>query len=165
MGTFGKRDFTFVQVTDIPRKDGLWISGTVTVISESLFPRVKGYTRAYQNSIAFYEELKPKPFTNPNDTNHLEIQTKVTVIGKMDLNDSSEDGIGGNIPMWLYIKTVGRTGVFFCRNMRKELQRQINSIEPKEKIKKHFYDPNVEANVDNTISLFSSLFFKLKKKS
>ena len=100
------------------------------MISELLFPRVKGYTRAYQNSIAFYEELKPKSSSDPSDTEHSEIHTKVTVIGKMDLNDSSEDGIGGNIPMWLYIKTVGRTGVYFCRNMRKELKHQINSVHP-----------------------------------
>jgi thiamine-phosphate pyrophosphorylase len=39
----------------------------------------------------------------------------------MDLNDSSEDGAGGWIPMWLYVKTIGTTGARSVLNMRKAL--------------------------------------------
>lgn len=60
---FGKRDLVFLSVNDVPQNDTL-ISGTVSVITNDL-PRQAGYTRAYQDSIAFY---KPVP-RFPNDTN------------------------------------------------------------------------------------------------
>ena len=69
--TFGKRDFTFVSVSDRRRSrrrrgngrergrvmewdnNNVWVSGTVSVETEWM-PRQKGYVRAYQDSIAFY---------------------------------------------------------------------------------------------------------------
>ena len=118
MLTFAKRDFTFVQVSDVPRDDGVWVSGTVSVITEKL-PRVKDYTRAFQDSIAFYEEVPPAGEGESP-------RTKITIVCRIDLNDSSEDGDGGNIPMWIYVKTVGSAGVLTIKNMRNELLKEQN---------------------------------------
>lgn len=123
MGTFGKRDFAFVQVSDHPLdKDGMMISGTISVVTDKL-PRMKGYTRAFQNYVAFYEPQHTNVGKEDNEDAKDEPTTKVTVMGRIDLNDSEDGGSGGSIPMWLYVKTVGRTGVYFCRSMRKQLER------------------------------------------
>jgi len=123
---FAKRDFTFVSVTDQPLKDGTWVSGTVSVQTPRI-PRQKGYTRAFQDSIAFY-----KPTGDYSEA------TKVTIIFRIDLNDSAsttdmdmdigmgmggreEKGQGGWIPMWLYVKTIGATGAKSVINMRNAL--------------------------------------------
>lgn len=108
--TFGKRDFVFVSVADVPKADGTWVSGTVSVISDQL-PRVRTYTRAFQDSIAFYKPLG-------------ETRTKLTIVCRIDLNDSSEDGEGGAIPMWLYVKTIGATGARSVSNMRSHLEKE-----------------------------------------
>jgi len=106
--TFGKRDLVFVSVQDTPLDDGTWVSGSVSVVTPTL-PRQPGYTRAFQDSIAFY---KPK---NGNTS------TDVTIICRIDLNDSSADGTGGCIPMWLYTKTIGTTGAQSIKSMRSAL--------------------------------------------
>jgi hypothetical protein len=111
---FGKRDFTFVSVSDHPRSDGAWVSGTVSVVTEQL-PRKKGYTRAFQDSIAFYEPLKADDKTGRP-------RTKLTIVFRIDLNDSTEGGSGGFVPMWMYVKTVGTTGMLSVQNMKKQLQ-------------------------------------------
>lgn len=55
---FGKRDLVFLSVTeDEPLNDGSLVSGTVSVRT-ALVPRVHGYTRAFQDSIAFYKPIK-----------------------------------------------------------------------------------------------------------
>jgi len=60
---FGKRDLVFLSVTeDHPAADGSWVSGTVSVRTAQL-PRMEGYTRAFQDSIAFY-----KPVANNSET-------------------------------------------------------------------------------------------------
>ena len=114
--TFGKRDFVFLSVSDMPLQDGTMISGTVSIHLPSLIPKnpSEGYTRAYQDSIAFYKPL--------NDNT----QTQITIICRIDLNDnlileddeSNGDGGGGLIPMWLYVKTIGVTGNKSVRTMR-----------------------------------------------
>jgi len=108
---FGKRDFTFVSVSDHPRGDGAWVSGTVSVVTDEI-PRKKGYTRAFQDSIAFYEPLKDEAGN---------ASTKLTIMFRIDLNDSSDGGNGGFIPMWMYVKTVGSTGMLSVQNMKKQL--------------------------------------------
>jgi hypothetical protein len=112
---FGKRDFVFLSVKDEPLQDGTWVSGTVSVQTPKI-PRQEGYTRAFQDSIAFY-----KP--TGKDKTHL------TIVCRIDLNDSSEDGSGGWMPMWLYVKTIGATGarsVFSMRNvLEKEQQERL----------------------------------------
>ena len=118
--TFGKRDFTFLSVSDVPQQQHksnhpLWVSGTLSVIAPKLFPRYPGYTRAFQDSIAFYE-----PYNN--DSNKEEQQTALTIVCRIDLNDNTKDGQGGSIPMWIYVKTIGNTGVLSIQNMRKQLQ-------------------------------------------
>ncbi|KAL3908050.1 MAG: hypothetical protein SGILL_008632 [Bacillariaceae sp.] len=110
---FGKREFVFLSVKDEPLEDGTWCSGTVSVDSPSKVPRNKSYTRAFQDSIAFY-----KPLYDNNDRN---TRTKLTIVCRIDLNDSSEDGNGGWIPMWLYVKTIGTTGARSVMSMRKAL--------------------------------------------
>lgn len=37
---------------------------------------------------------------------------------RIDLNDSGEDGQGGFIPMWLYVRTIGLTATQSVHNMR-----------------------------------------------
>jgi hypothetical protein len=150
---FGKREFVFVSVEDIPLADGTWVSGTVSVeVDESkdddgtgngnsngatksqstattnalhLLRRNKSYTRAFQDSIAFY-----KPLPAADDDDEKSPRTKLTIICRIDLNDSSgEHGSnsnsnnggnagGGCIPMWLYVKTVGITGARSVLTMR-----------------------------------------------
>ncbi len=114
---FGKREFVFVSVEDIPLKDGTWVSGTVSVeVPESgkettaanglpSLKRNKKYTRAFQDSIAFYKPLS-------------ENRTRLTIVCRIDLNDSSGSS-GGCIPMWLYVKTIGITGAKSVMSMRK----------------------------------------------
>jgi len=112
-GLFGPRDFTFLSVSDLPRSDGTWVSGTVSVVTDKL-PRETGYTRAYQDSVAFYQNI------DPDEESGLP-RSRLTIITRIDLNDSSEDGEGGAIPMWLYVKTVGTTAAIALRNMRREV--------------------------------------------
>ena len=114
--TFGKRDFTFVSVSDVPRSDGVWVSGTVSVVTHKL-PRVTGYTRAFQDSVAFYEPLEPDPNTG-------DPRTALTIVCRIDLNDSGEGGEGGAVPMWIYVKTIGTSGALSIHNMRKELEKE-----------------------------------------
>lgn len=55
---FGKRDLVFLSVAEEqPSADGSWVSGTVSVRTEQL-PRQVGYTRAFQDSIAFYKPVE-----------------------------------------------------------------------------------------------------------
>ena len=107
----GKRDFLFVSVADLPQKDGTLVSGTVSVIAPHLAPRQKGYTRAFQDSVAFYKPLDAGS------------KTELTIICRIDLNDSGPDGEGGFMPMWLYVKTIGATGARSVLSMRNYLER------------------------------------------
>lgn len=55
---FGKRDLVFLSVAESePLEDGSLVSGTVSVRTP-LVPRQPGYTRAFQDSIAFYKPIK-----------------------------------------------------------------------------------------------------------
>ena len=173
--TFGRRDFTFVQVSDIPRPDGIRVSGIISVITDRL-PKIKGYTRAFQHSIAIYE---PFPLSSSSNTNspNTNRNTKVTVIGRVDLNDSSDGGDGGNIPMWLYVKTVGRTGVHFCRTLRKELDRRMSQSTPTSKptytptnrpsleTARWINDNQVETNFMDVSTLFDASIRKMRKQT
>ena len=112
--TFGKRDFTFVSVSDLPRGDGTWVSGTVSVTTDRI-PRERGYVRAYQDSIAFYEALDSDEETGKP-------RMKLTIVFRLDLNDSRDGGDGGYVPMWIYVKTVGATGMASVQNMKRQLE-------------------------------------------
>lgn len=115
--TFGKRDFLFVSVSDVPRSDGVLVSGTVSVVT-SKYPRVEGYVRAYQDSIGFYEP-------HPDDPKTGEPRTSVTIVCRIDLNDSSPDGVGGFVPMWLYTQTIGLSGSSSLAKMRKQMRLEM----------------------------------------
>mmetsp|Transcript_17276 Transcript_17276/g.38986 ORF Transcript_17276/g.38986 Transcript_17276/m.38986 type:complete len:175 (+) Transcript_17276:705-1229(+) len=112
--TFEKRDFAFVSVSDLPRADGVWTSGTVSVVSDK-FPRARGYVRGFQDSISFYRRLDPR-------TDDGEPRSLITIVCRIDLNDSGEGGKGGGIPMWLYVKTIGATGLASILNMKRQLR-------------------------------------------
>ena len=128
---FGKRDMVFLSVSDKPLSDGTWVSGSVSVQTARL-PRQKGYTRAFQDSIAFYKPLEENR------------KTKLTIVCRIDLNDSSEDGAGGWIPMWIYVKTVGGAALRSVTSMRDiiaeeyktrmELERSKSAIPPRSEI-------------------------------
>jgi len=138
--TFGKRDFTFVSVSDHPRGDGAWVSGTVSVVTDEI-PRMNGYVRAYQDSIAFYESLE----NNSKDTN--QPQMELTIVFRIDLNDTREGGDGGFVPMWAYVKTVGTTGMASVQNMKRQLE-LIASARDRESISND--DNSREASCDNS---------------
>lgn len=115
--TFGKRDFLFVSVSDQPRSDGVLVSGTVSVVTPK-YPRVQGYVRAYQDSIGFYEP-------HADDPNTGESRTSVTIVCRIDLNDSGEGGEGGHVPMWLYTQTIGLSGSSSLAKMRKQMRLEM----------------------------------------
>jgi hypothetical protein len=124
---FGKRDFTFVSVSDaIPknRDRDTWMSGTVSVQGPTL-PRQQGYTRAFQDSIALYQNVVESDGV-PG--------TLLTILCRIDLNDSRVDGEGGSIPMWIYTKTIGTTGATSMRNMRKEINLIAEKKEQQQRI-------------------------------
>ncbi|OEU09862.1 hypothetical protein FRACYDRAFT_220431, partial [Fragilariopsis cylindrus CCMP1102] len=150
---FGKREFVFVSVTgDKPLDDGTWVSGTsdsdgngnegddenenendTTTIATSLPYRNKSYTRAFQDSIAFYKPIPPSESSSSSSTSLSGERTKLTIICRIDLNDSSSStsdggggggGGGGCIPMWLYVKTIGITGARSVLNMRRALLKE-----------------------------------------
>jgi len=140
---FGKRDFTFVSVSEKQRassssspspssrdgngngrnsngdSNGRWVSGTVSVVTESI-PPYSGYVRAYQDSIAFYERLDDSDRGSGGGGGRP--QMKLTIVFRLDLNDSRTGGGGGYVPMWIYVKTVGATGMASVQNMKRELE-------------------------------------------
>jgi hypothetical protein len=120
--TFAKRDFVFVSVTDEPLDDGTWVSGTVSVVTPKI-PRSKDYIRAFQDSIAFYKPITPT-------------KTQITIVCRIDLNDSASKGSGGWIPMWLYVKTVGISGARSVINMRTVLVEARKQLELKKREKR-----------------------------
>lgn len=103
-GLFGKRDQAFVSVSDAPHMDGTRWSGTVSVETPKV-PRKKGYTRAFQDSIGIY-----RPRGKEMD---------LTIVFRIDLNDQL--GGGGIVPMFLYVQTVGRTGIQSMQRMKEAL--------------------------------------------
>lgn len=59
----------------------------------------------------------------------IHFKSDLTIVCRIDLNDSSisndgRKGGNGHIPMWLYVKTVGRTGAASMSAMRKELVKE-----------------------------------------
>lgn len=114
---FGKRDFLFVSVSDVTRPDGVRVSGTVSVVTP-MHPRVPGYTRAFQDSVGFYAPM-------PDDPDTGEPRTALTIVCRIDLNDSAVGGEGGMIPMWLYVQTIGRTGSASMNKMRRQLRLEM----------------------------------------
>jgi hypothetical protein len=63
-----------------------------------------GDMRAFQDSIAFYKPLRRK-------------KSKITIVCRIDLDDSLRGGSGGKISMWLYMKTAGASGAHLVMNM------------------------------------------------
>lgn len=61
--------------------------GTVSVETD-LMPRQKGYVRAYQDSIAIYEQMEDNATTGWP-------QMMLTIVFRIDLNDSVIGGGGG----------------------------------------------------------------------
>jgi hypothetical protein len=119
---FKKRDFVFLSVSeDVPMKDGTWVSGTVSVQTPKI-PRHDDYTRAYQDSIAFYKPVMVVDDGREEQQEH----TQLTIVCRIDLNDNSggNGAKGGWIPMWLYVKTIGATGARSVTSMRDVLIEQ-----------------------------------------
>lgn len=106
---FGRRDFGLVSVLDTPRSDGVWMSGTFTIISADIIPHQPGFTRAFQDSICVYKPM-------PND------ETEMTIILRTDLNDSTAGGSGGFVPMWAVVKTIGTAGHRAIKGLRNHVR-------------------------------------------
>ena len=130
---FGKRDFAFVSVSDRrpPPSEGgdgdgdgdggAWVSGTVSVITDAI-PKTGGYVRAYQDSVAFYEALDDDVSTGSS-------RMRLTIVFRIDLNDSTKyggwGGGGGYVPMFVYVKTVGVTGMASVQNMKRLIAAEV----------------------------------------
>jgi hypothetical protein len=115
---FGKRDFAFVSASDRPPPPsggdgggGAWVSGTVSVVTDAI-PRAGGYVRAYQDSVAFYEAMD-------DDVSTGSPRMRLTIVFRIDLNDSTHGGGGGYVPMFVYVRTVGVTGMASVQNMKR----------------------------------------------
>ena len=118
LAAFGKRDFAFVSVSDRPRSGGgAWVSGTVSVVTDAI-PRTRGYVRAYQDSVAFYEALDDDESTGAH-------RMRLTIVFRIDLNDSTDGGEGGYVPMFVYVRTVGATGMASVQNMKRLIAEAI----------------------------------------
>ena len=48
----------------------------------------------------------------------------LTIVCRIDLNDSGDGGAGGFLPMWLYVKTIGYTAAESVYKMRRALIRE-----------------------------------------
>ena len=118
-------------------------------------PRKKGYVRAYQDSIAFYESM---PNNNKEKTGGPP-QMKLTIVFRIDLNDTRSGGEGGFVPMWIYVKTVGATGMASVQNMKKELMLLAKQREKKTKMKN-----NNNRSVDSGICEKSNWLKKITNK-
>lgn len=67
-------------------QDGSRRSATISLETATI-PRMAGYVRAFQDSIAFYKPLSAE-------------KTKISIVCRIDLNDSdAADGTDGNFPM------------------------------------------------------------------
>lgn len=42
----------------------------------------------------------------------------MTILYRLDLNDSGEGGSGGAIPMWFYVRNIGRIAAMAVERMR-----------------------------------------------
>jgi len=139
---FGKRDFVFVSVSEKPKKDDTTTNGTTTMLTSGtvsvitpVVPREKGYTRAFQDSIAFYRHPSEEEMNLQNNNNNTKDQkmTHLTIVCRMDLNDSGDDGEGGSIPMWLYVRTIGLTAYQSIVNLRHYLGLHMQEVDERAK--------------------------------
>lgn len=107
---------------------GIWFSQLCSTTMVVLFtrPRTPPYTRGFQDSVAFYKPMEGNT------------KTDLTIMCRIDLNDTGEDGSGGSIPMWLYVKTIGFTAVQSMVRMRKAI---LDDIKEK-RIVKPDYSPS-----------------------
>lgn len=121
---FGRRDFSLLAViSDVgSRDDETLVSGTISVIAPQLIPRYPGFTRAFQDMVCFY-----KPVGRHSDGTH---QTELTIMLRTDLNDSTQDGAGGAVPMWLVVKTLGIAGSKAMQGLRKVVRRHATHRVP-----------------------------------
>ncbi len=115
--TFGKRDFTFLSVSEHLKNDQVRISGTVSVSSPRM-SKERGYVRAYQDSMSYYESMD-------NDADTGRPRMRLTMVFRLDLNDSTEGGDGANVPMWVYVKTAGTSAMASVQNMKRLLEAQL----------------------------------------
>lgn len=106
---FGRRDFGLVSVLDLPQSDGVWMSGTFTIISPGTLPQQPGFIRAFQDILCIF---KPLP----------DGLSEMTIILRTDLNDSSEGGSGGFVPMWAVVKTIGSAGHRAIRGLQNHVR-------------------------------------------
>lgn len=45
----------------------------------------------------------------------------MTILYRLDLNDSGKGGSGGAIPMWFYVRNIGRIAAMAVERMRKAM--------------------------------------------
>lgn len=118
---FGRRDFSLLSIvedTNAPvLNDGVLVSGSISVIAPEQIPRYEGFTRAYQDMVCFFKPM--------GSTLEGEEQTELTIVLRTDLNDSTDGGSGGNVPMWVVAKTLGVAGSKAMQGLRKVVRKQV----------------------------------------
>ena len=50
----------------------------------------------------------------------------LTIVCRIDLNDSADGGVGGAVPMSFYTSTIGMTGLISMNSMRSELRKRLD---------------------------------------
>lgn len=120
---FGKRDFSLLSVTSSrgQGKDGVLVSGTISIIVPQQIPRYNGFTRAFQDLVCFYKPM------GHNSKSKVHDQTELTILLRTDLNDSTDGGTGGAVPMWLIVKTLGVAGTKAMQGLRKVVRQHATT--------------------------------------
>lgn len=118
---FGRRDFSLLSIVEDQnapkRDDGVLVSGSISVIAPGHIPRYQGFTRAYQDMVCFYKAV--------DSNSEGQDQTELTIILRTDLNDSTDGGSGGHVPMWVVAKTLGLAGSKAMKGLRKVVRKQV----------------------------------------
>lgn len=123
---YGKRDFALASIEEhrpsppSPSSPHAW-TYTTAVLSmpdHPLMPEASGYTRAYQDMVAFYTPLGEKKKgrkgwgrRKEGETGEGQGRSRVSMLMRTDLR--------GNIPLWLFSKTCGHTGLHVLQTLQK----------------------------------------------
>lgn len=101
---YGKRDFAFACVEE-QQGGGSGSRGYVTAVlslpQHPLLPETAGYTRAYQDMLGLYTDHHPKEGGG----------SRAVLVMRTDLR--------GNIPLWLFTKSCGHTGLHVLQTLQR----------------------------------------------
>lgn len=122
---YGKRDFALASLEEhrpsppssSPPLAWTHTTAVLSMPDHPLMPEVTGYTRAYQDMVAFYTPLGEKTKKGwgrkkgGKGQGEGEGRSRVSMLMRTDLR--------GNIPLWLFSKTCGHTGLHVLQTLQK----------------------------------------------